>query len=1143
MAQPSSATTGSIDWVEPEGLALDRTEVSLDTAGVTDPREETDLFIRLDEPAVTEFVADQVQRGRAEPSANARRAQAQRVEQQQDQLRAELRRLGVDERSSMQVGANGLRVRAPAQDMAALSELPGVVSVAPVTLHEQANETSVPWINAPDAWEALGFTGEDIIISIIDTGIDYTHASFEGSGDVADYEFIAEDTTVIPEVGGEPVFPTAKVTDGYDFAGVNYDASGEVGSPVPEPDPNPLDVNGHGSHVGGSAAGVEVRNENGDVSVGSGVAPGATLYAAKVFGDITGSTALTADAIEWSLDPKGDGSMEGQAHVINMSLGSTFGHPDDPTAIATQNAVEAGTVVVSSAGNSGHNAAYITGSPAVAPGAISVAASIDGGHSVLGLEVHEPAEVAGVYEAVESAISLPLEETGPLTEEVAAVEPSIACEPDGDGGFVPRVDNPEDLVGKVAFVERGSCPFAMKHLAVQDAGAAAVLVYNNLPGEPIAMGGDSAGIDIPGMMISQSDGALLVDQLNAGETVSVTMSSDIQIPKPELADHLASFSSRGPGGGGSGFKPDVSAPGFAIDSAAVGGGDAARTISGTSMASPHVAGLAALVANEQGLPDIEDVEEKAAAVGAVKSLIMNTAVPSPEDYPLALQGTGIVRADRAVTADAYTTPAGLSFGRLNPLEATTVTETVTVTNEASTERTFDIAFEAMQEVPGVTVSHDDTVTVPAEGTASFEVTLSLDPTQMPAEAGAFSQTEADGWLALDDGALELRAGVLAVVDPAAAVQVAPEAATPFDPTNLTVGNSGPADGISEGLTLAGVGDDAGGIIEALGVRTGVVGGSDVIQFGLATEGWDSLSSRETQILLDVDQDGVDDLVLVAADRGLLLGAEPTGTVATALFDLATGAGALHERLVDGDYHDEVQVLTVDRLLPTGFLEPGDTDFDYAAATFVGSDLIGVQEGTIDLSEGVDDRQNPSLAVPAGAEETLEFPTDDERDMLWLHPANVAGEQFQVVPLEAVQCDRTITRTHIGPLAITDEVVCLDGAMVIGPVKVQDGGGLAAVDSRVVGPVSANGAQLVQLEDTAVTGPVKVNGVSGGVVVSENRVTGPVTLTDNSTDGTPIVVSGNRIIGPLGCTGNEPAPTNDGVPNMVTGPQTGQCADL
>src|SRR5690606_4074715 len=145
---------------------------------------------------------------------------------------------------------------------------------------------------------------------------------------------------------------------------VNYDAS-DPAKNVPEPDPNPIDGHGHGTHVAGTTAGTEVTVD-GEVTVGSGVAPGAVLYAAKVFGDVAGSTAVTADAIEWALDPNGDGSMEGQADVINMSLGSPFGHPDDPTAIASHNATLVGTVVVASAGNEGNTAAYVTGSPAVA---------------------------------------------------------------------------------------------------------------------------------------------------------------------------------------------------------------------------------------------------------------------------------------------------------------------------------------------------------------------------------------------------------------------------------------------------------------------------------------------------------------------------------------------------------------------------------------------------------------------------------------------------------------------------------------------------------------------------------------------------------------------------------------------------------
>jgi minor extracellular serine protease Vpr len=310
------AAAGSGSSYDTDRLRLDdRGQVSLDDAGITDLRDEIELFLHLTEPAVAEFVADEVSQGRGEPAAQARRAQAQRVERQHARIRPHLDNLGVGEQSSLKAAVNGLRVRAEVRQIPELQAIPEVEQVVPVTLHEPANDTSVPWIGAPEAWEAIDGTGEDIIIAVIDTGVDYTHRSMEGSGDTAEYDLIREDTTVIPEIDGVPVFPTAKVIDGFDFVGPDYDASGEVGSPVPVPNPNPIDVNGHGTHVAGTAAGVEVLDDQDEIRVGSGVAPGALVYALKVFGDVAGSTAVTADAIEWAVDPQGDGSMEGHGGV------------------------------------------------------------------------------------------------------------------------------------------------------------------------------------------------------------------------------------------------------------------------------------------------------------------------------------------------------------------------------------------------------------------------------------------------------------------------------------------------------------------------------------------------------------------------------------------------------------------------------------------------------------------------------------------------------------------------------------------------------------------------------------------------------------------------------------------------------------
>src|SRR6185503_17604364 len=177
-----------------------------------------------------------------------------------------------------------------------------------------------------------------------------------------------------------------RIKGGIDLVGDDYDASAddlEDGSPnpktVPHPDPNPLDCNGHGSHVAGSAAGSGVTAAGATYAgpynastiagqswnVGPGVAPKADLYAIRVFGCL-GSTDVTVEAIEWAVDNDMD--------VINMSLGSPFGSKDDPSAVASTNAAKAGVIVVTSAGNSGPSQ-YITGSPGTADGAIATAAN------------------------------------------------------------------------------------------------------------------------------------------------------------------------------------------------------------------------------------------------------------------------------------------------------------------------------------------------------------------------------------------------------------------------------------------------------------------------------------------------------------------------------------------------------------------------------------------------------------------------------------------------------------------------------------------------------------------------------------------------------------------------------------------------
>ena len=158
---------------------------------------------------------------------------------------------------------------------------------------------------------------------------------------------------------------------GWDFVGDEYDADG-TDHASPKPDANPLDCNGHGSHVAGTAGGGGV-NADGDhlrrpvqrpqtPSTTSRSAPASlrrsTCTRSSVFG-CEGSTDVTAEAIDWAVAHDMD--------VINMSLGSPFGTAGDPSAVAAQNAARAGVVVVTSSGNSGPSP-YITGSPGTGAG-------------------------------------------------------------------------------------------------------------------------------------------------------------------------------------------------------------------------------------------------------------------------------------------------------------------------------------------------------------------------------------------------------------------------------------------------------------------------------------------------------------------------------------------------------------------------------------------------------------------------------------------------------------------------------------------------------------------------------------------------------------------------------------------------------
>lgn len=673
----------------------------------------------LDEPAAAVYART----ARADATA-ATRAQIARIEAAQQQLLAPLADLGATVLFRNQRVYNGIYLRVDAAKLDAIRKLPGVKDVHPVIAKTIDNWHSVPLIGAPELWDAGGvfggLDGEGVKIGIIDSGLDYMHTDFGGLGTTAVYS--ANDTLVITDTyNGQPLFPTVKAVGGYDFVGDDYDANpnNSTYQPIPHPDPDPAacltggSSADHGTHVAGTAAGYGVKadgttytgpyTEDMDLStfwVGPGVAPLADLYALRVFG-CNGSTDVTDQAIEWAVDPDGDGDFSDHLDVINMSLGSSYGAIYDSSTIASDNAALAGVIVVTSAGNAG-DVYYVSGSPGIAERAISTA-GVDDGAAVFGaFKVTQPAAIVGNYPGTEAAFGPDMAVTGPVTGTL--VYPSTQA----NGCVTFNITNTQLISGNIALIDRGACTFQTKVYNAMVAGATGVIIANNVVGEPFTMGGDATipPVNIPSMMTDLSTGNLLKANLPGVEVVLTAEFRDqVRLLTASLQDTIYTSSSRGPRRGDSLLKPDLAAPAVTVYSALNHSGYKGTSYNGTSMASPHVAGSMALL--RQLHPDWSVEELKALAMNTATQDVKGTGSLASTNYGPGRIGAGRVVLPNAAAAEvvAYNalTPwtTSVSFGAVEVLGTAEATKYIKVANKSGDSISFAVTYDNRVDVPGV----------------------------------------------------------------------------------------------------------------------------------------------------------------------------------------------------------------------------------------------------------------------------------------------------------------------------------------------------------------------------------------------------------------------------------------------------------
>ncbi|WP_404444535.1 S8 family serine peptidase [Sutcliffiella horikoshii] len=442
-----------------------------------------------------------------------------------------------------------------------------------------------------DELHEKGITGEGIKVGVLDTGVDYNHPDLKDAYK-GGYDFVDNDA--------DPMEATYE-----DWKGSNR----------PEYNGGSSYYTSHGTHVSGTIVG---QNENdSEVSV-TGVAPDAELYGYRVLGPYGSGT---SEAVIAGIEKAVEDGMD----VINLSLGAGINDPYFPTSTALNYAVLSGVTAVVSAGNTGPNKGTL-GSPGTAALALTVGAS------------DVPVAQTTFTGVLPNGWSSDLVSMARgFAHRFASLEGKTLELVNVGFGSAADYQN-KNVQGKIAFVERGGITLHDKVKFAKENGAAAVVMYNNADGHVGHNLGESTDY-VPAFSMTKKAGEELKAAVAIGEAQFTFNNMEESLTG---GDKLAGFSSRGPVNKNFEMKPEIVAPGVSIlstyPSFAVNKENpedykyAYARISGTSMASPFAAGVAALLLGEN--PDLEPAD--------IKTIMMNSADPLSEEYSVFEVGAGRV---------------------------------------------------------------------------------------------------------------------------------------------------------------------------------------------------------------------------------------------------------------------------------------------------------------------------------------------------------------------------------------------------------------------------------------------------------------------------------------------------------------------